>query len=160
MVDTFTPPPSVTVPVVVIGPPVRVRPLIEPEVATLVTEPPPVPAPIAVLKVAASRVETVLSALIRRNVIADGLVSVKRFEPTVVAPRLVRAAGAELAPVPPSATARSVIPVIEPPVILTLFAACVDMVQSPRLVRALEAQEAPVPPSATARSVPSVSEGA
>jgi hypothetical protein len=128
------------------------------EVATQLTEPPPVPAPIAVLKVAASRVETVLSALIRRNVIADGLVSVKKFEPTVVAPRLVRAAGAELAPVPPSAIARSVIPVIDPPVILTLLAGCVAIVPRPKLVLAPQAVDDPVPPEATGSAVPSVKE--
>ena len=33
-----------------------------------------------------------------------------------------------LCPVPPSATAKSVIPVIEPPVIATLLAFCVDIV--------------------------------
>jgi hypothetical protein len=38
-------------------------------------------------------------------------------------PRLVLASPAVEAPVPPSATAKSVIPVIEPPVIETLFAA-------------------------------------
>jgi hypothetical protein len=38
---------------------------------------------------------------------------------------LLRAAGAELAPVPPSATARSVMPLIAPPVIVTLSAVSV-----------------------------------
>ena len=57
------------------------------------------------------------------------------------------------APVPPSATAKSVMPVMEPPVIDTLFAACVAMVPRPRLIRAPEASEAPVPPSAMAKSV-------
>ena len=46
-------------------------------------------------------------------------------------PKFVRAPDAVDAPVPPSATAKSVMPVIEPPVMLTLLAFCVDMV--PRL---------------------------
>lgn len=61
-------------------------------------------------------------------------------------PRLVRAVAASLAPVPPSAIARSVIPVMLPPVMLTLLEACVDKVPRPRLVRAPEAVVAPVPP--------------
>lgn len=88
------------VPEVVIGEPVTVKP-VGTEAATDVTDPPPVPAPIAVLKVAASRAETVLSAFTLRNVIALGFVKVKRFEPAVVPPRLVRAAAAVVAPVPP-----------------------------------------------------------
>ncbi|MCB9817363.1 hypothetical protein H6795_02355 [Candidatus Nomurabacteria bacterium] len=63
-----------------------------------------VPAPIAVLKLAASRAETVLSALTLRNVMALGLVRVNRLPPTVVAPRLVRAPAAVDEPVPPLAT--------------------------------------------------------
>ena len=55
--------------------------------ATDVTEPPPVPAPIAVLNDAASNHETVLFALACKNVIADGFVDVNIFPPTVVAPR-------------------------------------------------------------------------
>ncbi|NBX77539.1 MAG: hypothetical protein EBQ92_13380 [Proteobacteria bacterium] len=108
IVDTLTPPPSVIVPELVIGPPVRVTQLIVPEVATLVTEPPPVPAPIAVRKQGAESAETVLSAFTLRNVIAEGLARVNKFPPTVVAPRLVRAPLAVEDPVPPSATARSV----------------------------------------------------
>ncbi len=57
------------------------------------------------------------------------------------------------APVPPSASAKSVIPVIEPPVIETLAESCVAIVPSPRLVLAPAAVPAPVPPSAMARSV-------
>jgi hypothetical protein len=111
IVDTLTPPPSVTVPVDVMGPPVRVKPLIGPgplDVFTQVTVPELELAPIAVRKSAAESADTVLSALIRRNVIAEGLVRVNKLPPTVVAPRLVRAVGASEAPVPPSATARSV----------------------------------------------------
>ena len=54
---------------------------------------------------------------------------------------------------PPSARARSVIPVIEPPVIATAEAACVAIVPRPRLVLAFAAVEAPVPPSVIGRSV-------
>ena len=78
-------------------------PLTVPVPETEVTEPPPVPAPIAVLKVAASRADTVLSALILGKVIADGLVSVKKFEPTVLAPIPVRAVACVVPPVPPLA---------------------------------------------------------
>ena len=70
------------VPVVVIGPPVNPVP-----VAIFVTLPLPVPAPMAVLKDEASNALTVLSSFILMKVIADGLVSVKRLLPTVVAPR-------------------------------------------------------------------------
>ncbi len=52
----------------------------------------------------------------------------------ITRPRLVRAAEALLAPVPPSATARSVMPAMEPPVIATALAAWVAMV--PRECRA------------------------
>jgi hypothetical protein len=45
----------------------------------------------------------------------------------------------EDAPVPPSATAKSVMPVIEPPVMLTAFAFCVAIDPRPRFVRADEA---------------------
>ena len=72
---------------------------------TAVTVPDPVPAPIAVRNVAASKAETVLSALIRMNLIALGLGRVKRFEPSVVAPSAVRAAAAVVDPVPPLAIA-------------------------------------------------------
>lgn len=50
------------------------------------------------------------------------------FAPEAAAPRFVRAPEAVEAPVPPSATAKSVMPVMLPPVILTLFAFCVDIV--------------------------------
>jgi hypothetical protein len=76
-------------------------PLTVPVPPTEVTVPPPLPAPIAVLKVAASIVVTVLSALICMNVTALGLASVNRLLPTVVAPKAVFAAAADVAPVPP-----------------------------------------------------------
>ena len=47
--------------------------------------------------------------------------------------RLVLAAAAVLAPVPPSAIARSVIPAMLPPVILTLFASWVAMLPKPEI---------------------------
>ena len=75
--------------------------------ATEETEPPPVPAPIAVRNVVASRVETVLSAFTRMKVMAPGFAKVKKFEPAVVAPRLVRALAAVVAPVPPLAILRA-----------------------------------------------------
>jgi hypothetical protein len=84
----------------------------------------------SVLKSAALLAVTVLSALILMNVTAAGFVRVKMFEPTVVAPKLVLAPDSVEAPVPPSAMARSVMPVIEPPVIATLLAACDAMVPS------------------------------
>ena len=74
----------------------------------------------------------------------------------MTSPRFVRAFAAVDAPVPPSATAKSVMPVIEPPVIVTLDDACVAIVPKPKFVRASAAVEAPVPPSATAKSVVSV----
>ena len=64
-----------------------------------------VPAPIAERKLAASKDETVLSALKRGNVTALGSVIVKRLLPRVVAPKLVRAPPAVEAAVPPLATA-------------------------------------------------------
>jgi hypothetical protein len=81
---------------------------------TPVTVPFPVPAPIAVLKSEADKEETVLSALNRGNVTALGFVMVKRFEPRVVAPKLVRAFVFVVAPVPPLATARVPARVIVP----------------------------------------------
>ena len=86
--------------------PVRVMPLTVPVPPTEVTEPPPVPAPIAVRKSAAFNEETVLSALKRGKVTALGLVMVNRFAPSVVAPRFVRAAVLVVAPVPPLATGK------------------------------------------------------
>ena len=49
-------------------------------------------------------------------------------------PRFVLAVAAVDAPVPPSATAKSVMPVIEPPDIETLLAAWVAIVPHPRVV--------------------------
>ena len=60
-----------------------------------------VPAPIAVLNSLAPKAETVLSALNLGKVTALGLLSVKIFPPTVVAPRFVLASVALLALVPP-----------------------------------------------------------
>jgi hypothetical protein len=91
----------VIVPDEVTGLPDTVSPVVPPDRATLVTVPLPVPAPIAERNVAASKVDTVLSALNLGNVTALGLVSVKRLPPTVVAPRLVLAPEAEVDPVPP-----------------------------------------------------------
>lgn len=71
----------------------------------------------------------------------------------VPSPRFVLASAAVEAPVPPSAIAMSVMPVIDPPVIETLPLDCVASDPSPRLVLASAAVEAPVPPSAIARSV-------
>jgi hypothetical protein len=111
----------------VIGEPETVKP-VGTVAETEVTDPPPVPAPIAVRKLAASRAETVLSALTRRKLIAPGFVRVKRFEPTVVAPRLVRAPAAVVAPVPPEANGRAwvrvkllivVVAKVAPPAIVT-----------------------------------------
>lgn len=87
---------------------------------TDVTVPLPVPAPIAVLNVAASRVDTVLSALMRTKVIALGLVRVKKFDPTVVAPRFVRAVAAVVAPVPPLAIATVPVTLLAVPVVFWL----------------------------------------
>lgn len=75
---------------------------------TDVTEPPPLPAPIAVLNAAASNVVTVLSALICINVTALGFANVNRLLPTVVEPKAVRAVEADVAPVPPEAIGRAV----------------------------------------------------
>ena len=107
-------PPSVRVPDEVIGPPEAVRPLVPPEILTLVTL--PTPAPIALRNVAASRADTVLSALIRGKAIAFGLAKVKKFDPTLVAPKLLRAPEADVDPVPPLAIAN--VPAI---VIVPLF---------------------------------------
>ena len=51
-------------------------------------------------------------------------------------PRTALAFGsARLAPVPPSARAKSVMPAIDPPVIATAFAFCVAIVPRPSVVR-------------------------
>ena len=134
-------PPRVKVPLSVIGPPPRVRPVVPPEPVTLVTVPVVllVPAPIAVLKLAASRAVTVLSALTLKNVMALGLVKVNRLPPTVVAPRLVRAPAAVDEPVPPSAMAMSVpfqTPLLMVPrVVMLLLPAQVDIAVFSTLLR-------------------------
>ena len=97
-------PPKVNEPLVVTVP-VRVRPLTVPAPLTDVTLPPPVPAPMAARNEAASRADTVLSALKRGNVTAEGSVIVNMLPPRVDAPRLVRATAAVVAPVPPLAIA-------------------------------------------------------
>ena len=65
---------------------------------TLVT----VPAPISLLKLAAVLAVTVLSALKRGNVIAEGLVKVNIDCPMVVPPKLVRPVAATSPVLPPS----------------------------------------------------------
>ena len=67
-----------------------------------------VPAPIAVLNVAASRAETVLSAFILVNRIALGFVNVKKLPPTVVAPNDVLPVAATRFVEPPFHCKRSV----------------------------------------------------
>lgn len=106
MIDAKVYEPGVTVvlanaivPELVIVPPERPVPAVIDVTVPVVEE---VPAPIAVLNVAASKVDTVLSALIRKKVTADGLVSVNRFEPTVVAPSEVRPVEAVKPVAPPS----------------------------------------------------------
>lgn len=94
-------PPSVRLPEEVTVP-VRVMPLTLPVPPTEVTVPSPVPAPIAVRKLVAVSAETLLSALMRGNVIALGLVSVKKLPPTVVAPKDVRPVAATKLVEPPS----------------------------------------------------------
>ena len=96
----------VSVPLVVIGLPVTEMPV--PAVAaTDVTVPEPVPAPIAVRNVVASKADTLLSALMRGNVMAEGLVSVKKLLPTVVPPSDVRPVAATKLVDPPSHCWRS-----------------------------------------------------
>ena len=90
------------VPLVVIVPPVRYVPATI-EVTVPVVE--LVPAPMAERNVAASKEETVLSALNLGNVTALGFVIVNKLLPRVVAPRLVRAPPAVEDAVPPLATA-------------------------------------------------------
>ena len=89
--------------------PVKVKPEIVPVPPTEVTVPVvlEVPAPIAVRNVAASRADTVLSALKRGKVTAEGLVRVKRFEPIVVAPSDVLPVEAVKPVEPPSHFKRS-----------------------------------------------------
>ena len=65
--------------------------------------------------------------------------------------RLVGAMNGEPQAVPPSAMARSVIPVIEPPVMVTLDESWVLMLPRPRLVRAVLALASPERLSAFAR---------
>lgn len=91
------------VPEEVTGEPLTDNPVgtvIETEVTVPVVE--DVPAPMAVLKVAASKAETVLSKLNLGNVTADGLVRVNRLPPTVVAPKLVLPVAATKLVDPPS----------------------------------------------------------
>ena len=57
------------------------------------------------------------------------------------------------APVPPSKMAKSVIPVIFPPVILMLLLFWTDIDPRPRLDLASPGVDAPVPPSTTFKSV-------
>jgi len=116
---TTSVPPSVSDPDVVTVP-LRLKPLTEPVPDTDVTVPVVelVPAPMAVRNVGASNAETVLSALKRGKVIADGSVKVKTLPPMVVAPRLTRALGAVVAPVPPLAIASVPPIVIVPPAVI------------------------------------------
>lgn len=98
----FTVPLRVKLPVVVTVPD-RLNPEAVPVPETLVTVPVvlDVPAPMAVRKVAASKDETVLSALNRGKLIAATFASVNKLPPRVVAPRFVLAAAAVVPPVPP-----------------------------------------------------------
>ena len=105
------------VPLVVIVPPVRYEPATI-EVTVPVVE--LVPAPIAERNVAASKDETVLSALKRGNVTALGFVIVNRLLPRVVAPKLVRAPPAVEEAVPP--LAKATVPLIFAAVRLVKFA--------------------------------------
>jgi len=88
------------VPAVVIGEPLTIRP-VGTVIATEVTEPLGSPSEEVAIAV------TVLSALIWIRRTALGLAKVKRFEPTVLAPKLVRAPEAVVAPVPPEVIARA-----------------------------------------------------
>lgn len=91
------------VPDVVIGEPLIVKP-VGTVADTLVTVPVVelVPAPIAVLKSAADKEDTVLSAFILGNVTADGFVRVKKLWPIVDPPRLERPVAAFKFVEPPS----------------------------------------------------------
>jgi len=117
---------------------------------TDVTVPLPVPAPMAVLYVAASNVLIVLSALTLRKVIADGFASVNKFPPTVVAPRAVLAAGAVVAPVPPLAIASVPANVIDG-VVVGLVVVSVNPVEPPDVLTDVTV---PLPPAGVAH-VPS-----
>ena len=80
---------------------------------------------------------------------ADGrFVRSERLLAPRIAPRFAQAPAASDAPVPPSAMARSVMPVMVPPVMWTRLAACVAREPMPRAKRAPAALDAPVPPSA------------
>ena len=177
-----TEPLSVILPDVVTVPD-KDRPFAEPVPPTEVTVPVVelVPAPIALRNVAASRADTVLSALKRGNVIADGLTRVNTLAPTVVAPSDVRAADGVVAPVPPLAIGSvpvtcegeaKLTPESDPPSVsepepvtepvrvipLTLPVPPTEVtvplpVPAPRLVRAVAASVAPVPPCATDNAV-------
>jgi hypothetical protein len=102
-------PPKVRLPLDVTVP-VKVKPLTVPVPPTLVTVPVvlDVPAPMAVRKSDAFKDEIVLSALNLGKAIAATLVMVNKLPPRVVAPKLVRAAEAEVAPVPPLAIGKAV----------------------------------------------------
>lgn len=143
--------------------PESVNPLAEPVPATDVTEPPPVPAPIAVLKAEADKDETVLSALNCGNVTAPGLLIVNRLAPSVVAPKFVRAPEAVVEPDPPFATGRV------PVTLVARFTKVVDVVPVPPLATGkvpvtLVAKftnvvdVVPVPPEAIGKAVPSANE--
>ena len=111
-------PARVIVPAPVIGPPLVVSPVVPPLTSMLVTVPTP-PAGTHSTSVPPTLTASTLPALL-----------------AYVGRRLVRAPDALDAPVPPSVTARSVMPeivppVIVPPVIETLLAFWVDIVPSP-----------------------------
>lgn len=102
------------VPDVVIGPPVKPVPDATDVTVPVVLD---VPAPMAVRNVAASKEETVLSALKRGKAIAATLATVNKLPPRVVAPKFVRAAAAVVAPVPPFATATVPVTLDDVPVV-------------------------------------------
>lgn len=164
VVTLETAPPSVMLPEEVTVPE-SVRPLAEPVPTTEVTVPVvlDVPAPMAVRKSAAFREDTVLSALKRRNVTALGLLIVNRLLPSVVAPKLVRAVAAVVAPEPPLATGSA------PVTLVAKFTKVVDVVPVPplaigkvpvtlvaRLTKVVDVE--PVPPEEIGKAVLSASE--
>lgn len=114
---------------------------------TEVTEPAPVPAPIALRKVAASKADTVLSALNRGKVTAEGLARVNILPPTVVAPIAVRKVAASSVETLLSALNRGKVMADG----LARVNRLPPTMVAPRLVRALPALIAPVPPLATLR---------